>query len=63
MHSGATVYEAYGAYGEMVRRMEIQVIVDRSEYLRLMKYLEKTDPTAFVTVYTLKTINYISPKI
>ena len=24
--------------------------------------MEKTDPTAFITVYTVKKINYISPK-
>ena len=62
LHSGATVYEAIGAYGDMPRRLELQVIVDKSEYAAIMKFMEKTDPTAFITVYTVKKINYISPK-
>lgn len=62
LHSGATVYEAIGAYGDMPHRPELQVIVDKSEYAAIMKFMEKTDPTAFITVYTVKKINYISPK-
>lgn len=63
LHSGATVYEAFGAYGDMPKRLEIQVIVDKNEYAALMKFMAKTDPKAFMTVYTLKTITYISKKI
>lgn len=62
LHSGATVYEAIGAYGDMPHRPELQVIVDKSEYAAIMKFMEKTDPTAFITVYTVKKINYISQK-
>lgn len=62
LHSGATVYESFGAYGDMPKRLELQVIVDKSEYLKLMKFMNKIDPKAFMTVYTLKTITYISPK-
>lgn len=62
LHSGATVYEAIGAYGDMPHRPELQVIVDKSEYAAIMKFMEKADPTAFITVYTVKKINYISPK-
>ena len=62
LHSGATVYEAIGAYGDMPHRPELQVIVDKSEYAAIMKFMEKTDPKAFITVYTVKKINYISPK-
>ena len=62
LHSGATVYEASGAYGDMPHRPELQVIVDKSEYAAIRKFMEKTDPTAFITVYTVKKINYISPK-
>lgn len=57
LHSGATIYEAIGAYDETPRR-EIITIVDKSEYARLMKYIAKTDPTAFVTVYAVSEIIY-----
>lgn len=62
LHSGATVYESFGAYGDMPKRLEIQTIVDKSEYSALMKYMNRIDPKAFMTVYTLKTITYISKK-
>lgn len=61
LHSGATVYEAYGAYNLEPRR-EIITIVDKNEYARLMTYIEKVDPTAFVTVYTVNKIIY-RPKV
>lgn len=61
LHSGATVYEAYGAYNLDPRR-EIITIVDKNEYAKLMTYIEKTDPTAFVTVYTVNRIIY-RPKV
>lgn len=57
LHSGATIYEAIGAYDETLRR-EIITIVDKSEYARLMKYIAKTDPAAFVTVYAVSEIIY-----
>ena len=62
LHSGATIYESFGAYGDMPKRLEIQTIVDKSEYSALMKYMNRIDPKAFMTVYTLKTITYISKK-
>ena len=61
LHSGATVYEAYGAYSLQPRR-EIITIVDKNEYAKLMTYIEKVDPTAFVTVYTVNKIIY-RPKV
>lgn len=61
LHSGATVYEAYGAYNLQPRR-EIITIVDKNEYAKLMTFIEKTDPTAFVTVYTVNKIIY-RPKV
>ena len=61
LHSGATVYEAYGAYNLDPRR-EIITIVDKNEYAKLMTYIEKVDPTAFVTVYTVNKIIY-RPKV
>ena len=61
LHSGATIYEAYGAY-TMESQKEIIAIVDKNEYAKLMTYIEKEDPTAFVTVYTVNKIIY-RPKI
>ena len=61
LHSGATIYEAYGAYNLDPRR-EIITIVDKNEYSKLMSFIEKTDPNAFVTVYTVNKIIY-KPKV
>ena len=49
LHSGATIYEAYGAYS-MSKRQEIIVIVNKSEYQKLMNFIQTTDPKAFITV-------------
>ena len=51
LHSGATVYESYGAYN-MQKRREIITIVDKAEYQKLMSYMNREDPQAFITVYT-----------
>lgn len=61
LHSGATIYEATGAYDNKIRR-EIITIVNKSEYSRLMNYISKTDPDAFVTVYAVNEIIY-KPKV
>ncbi|MBQ3193382.1 MAG: YitT family protein [Oscillospiraceae bacterium] len=57
LHSGASLYDAIGAYDNQVRR-EIITIVDNQEYRKLMDYLKKTDPKAFVTVYSVSEISY-----
>ena len=57
LHSGASHYDLYGAYDGSVRR-EIVTIVDKQEYRRLMDYVHKTDPKAFVTVYSVNEIRY-----
>ncbi|MBE6936183.1 MAG: YitT family protein [Ruminococcaceae bacterium] len=57
LHSGATLNEIIGAYSGEVKQ-EIIVIVDKQEYRALMDYLKKTDPTAFITVYSVNEINY-----
>jgi uncharacterized membrane-anchored protein YitT (DUF2179 family) len=46
-----------GAYDQATRR-EINVIVDKEEYRLLMAYMKKTDPKAFMTVYSVNEINY-----
>ncbi len=61
LHSGATIYEAIGAYDFEVHR-EIITIVDKNEYSKLMNYLAKTDRDAFVTVYAVNEIIY-KPKV
>ena len=57
LHSGATVYESYGAYN-MEKRREIITIVDKAEYQKLMNYISREDPHAFITVYTVSDIRY-----
>ena len=57
LHSGASLYDAIGAYDHTVRR-EIVTIVDHSEYKKLMDYMRKTDPKAFITVYSVNEICY-----
>ena len=57
LHSGATVYESYGAYN-MQKRREIITIVDKAEYQKLMSYINREDPQAFITVYTVSDMRY-----
>ena len=61
LHSGATIYESIGAYN-MQKRNEIITIVDKSEYQKLMNYITKEDPLAFVTVYNVSSMRY-QPKL
>lgn len=57
LHSGATVYESYGAYN-MQKRREIITIVDKAEYQKRMSYMNREDPQAFITVYTVSDMRY-----
>ena len=57
LHSGATVYESYGAYN-MEKRREILTIVDKGEYQKLMDFMNREDPRAFITVYTVSDMRY-----
>ena len=61
LHSGATIYEAIGAYN-LQRHNEIITIVDKSEYQRLMTFINREDPKAFITVYNVSNMQY-QPKI
>lgn len=61
LHSGATIYEGIGAYDRTVKK-EIITIVDHQEYRKLMDYMRKTDPNAFMTVYSVNEINYVPKK-
>ena len=57
LHSGATIYESIGAYN-MEKRNEIITIVDKGEYQKLMNYMNRGDPKAFITVYTVSDMRY-----
>ena len=61
LHSGATIYEAIGAYN-MEKRNEIITIVDKGEYQKLIKYINQEDPEAFITVYTVSDMRYLPKK-
>ena len=57
LHSGATIYEAIGAYN-MEKHNEIISIVDKSEYQKLMNYISREDPLAFITIYNVSDMRY-----
>ncbi len=57
LHSGASIYDVTGAYDGTVRK-EINAIVDKQEYKKLMDFVRKIDPKAFVTVYAVHEISY-----
>lgn len=57
LHSGATIYEAIGAYN-YEKHNEIITIVDKNEYQKLMSYINEIDPKAFITVYTVSNMKY-----
>lgn len=57
LHSGATEYESIGAYTHTTQR-ELITIVDNREYQKLMAFVTRTDPDAFVTVYTVSDMRY-----
>ena len=61
LHSGATIYEATGAYN-FEKHNEIITIVDKSEYQKLMKFINELDPKAFITVYNVSSMKY-QPKM
>lgn len=57
LHSGATIYDAIGAYN-LDKKHEIITIVDKHEYQKLMNYINNLDPKAFITVYTVADMRY-----
>ena len=57
LHSGATIYEAIGAYN-FEKHNEIITIVDKSEYQKLMTFINREDPKAFITVYSVSNMQY-----
>ena len=61
LHSGATIYEATGAFN-FEKHNEIITIVDKREYQKLMMFMNSIDPKAFITVYNVTNMQY-QPKI
>ncbi len=61
LHSGATLNEIVGAY-DKTRKMEMITIVDKQEFKKLMDFVRRTDPKAFVTVYAVSEMRY-QPKV
>ena len=61
LHSRATLNDIIGAYDNTKRR-EMITIVDKTEYRKLMEFIKKTDPKAFVTVYSVNEMRYIPKK-
>ncbi|MBQ8769348.1 MAG: YitT family protein [Oscillospiraceae bacterium] len=61
LHSGATLGEIIGAY-DKTPNMEMVTIVDKHEYRKLMDFIHKVDPKAFVTVYSVSDMRY-QPKV
>lgn len=57
LHSGASVYKVTGAY-RMEEHDEIITIVDKGEFQKLMAFIDKVDPKAFVTVYKVSDMQY-----
>ena len=62
LHSGVTRYEALGGFtGDKFD--EINVIVNRNEYAKLMKHLREVDPDAFATVTNIHDVMYRPKRI
>ena len=61
LHSGATIYEAIGAY-TLEKRREIIAIVDKHEYQKLMRFMNEKYPDAFMTLYSVHDMRY-KPKV
>ena len=62
LHSGATMYEAIGAF-KLKKHIEIITIVDKNEYQKLMAFIQEVDPQAFVTVYRVSNMSYRSKQL
>ena len=66
LHSGATLNEIIGAYDNppknTCKKNALCSIIDKHEYRKLMDFVRKTDPKAFVTVYLVNEMRY-QPKI
>lgn len=55
MDRGATLYQAYGGVSQ-APRMEVQTILEKDEYAKLLDYVSRTDPDAFITVSSVNEV-------
>ena len=55
--AGPRSMKPIGAYN-MEKRREIITIVDKGEYQKLMNFMNREDPKAFITVYTVSDMRY-----
>lgn len=55
INRGATIYNAIGAYDGSPRR-EIVTLVDNNEYKKIIDFISRTDPKAFVSVYSVNEV-------
>lgn len=55
MGRGATLYQAYGGISQ-TPRMEVQTILEKDEYAKLLEFIGKKDPKAFITVSTVNEV-------
>lgn len=62
LHSGATLYEAKGAYTDEPHT-EVITIVNMQEYRKLMDFIADADPAAFITVYNVSEVMYRPKKL
>lgn len=62
LHSGATIYEAIGAYNKE-KHNEIITIVNKQEYQKLITFINTLDPRAFITVYNVAEMQYLPKKV
>lgn len=49
---GVTIYKVIGGWGNE-EKIELETILQKNEYARLLEFVNKTDPAAFVTVSTV----------
>lgn len=52
LHRGATLYPAYGGLDHQ-EKTEVVTILEKSEYAKLLDFIHRTDPSAFLTVSTV----------
>ena len=52
LHRGATLYQATGAWNNEAK-VELVTILQTNEYAKLLEFVHRTDPSAFVTVSTV----------
>lgn len=57
LRSGASIYRVRGAY-KLQEFNEILTIVNRSEYQKLMQFIRRVDPEAFISVYKVNSLQY-----